>query len=73
VTAPDIAEIIDAHTEQLMALDDVVAVGESRCDGQPCIKVLLRTANPNTSNAMPARLDGILVVSEVSGEFNAGL
>jgi hypothetical protein len=33
--------ILEELTPRLMALPGVVGVGEGRCDGQPCIKVLV--------------------------------
>ena len=67
-----IAHAIEVHGPELMELEHVVAVGESVCNGQPCIRVYLAEANYLTLNEIPAELDGITVIKEISGPIVAG-
>jgi hypothetical protein len=71
VTMKNIADIINAHQDGIMALDDVVAIGASQCEGEPCIRVLLARENPETIARLPQQIDGIRVVSETSGPVTA--
>jgi hypothetical protein len=70
---PMITQVLREHTDELMAIDDVVAVGESLCDGQPCIRVYLRQENAASRLQIPVEIEGIPVFVEVSGQPKAGL
>ena len=54
-----------------MALEHVVGIGESLCNGEPCIRVYLAQADHQTLNEIPAKLDGITVIKEISGSIRA--
>ena len=54
-----------------MELEHVVGVGESLCNGEPCIRVYLTGADHQTLNEIPAKLDGITVIKEISGSIRA--
>ncbi len=69
-TQPDIAAIIDEHREALMQ-PGVTAIGESICDGTPCIRIYLEKADPELQRKLPAELSGVPVIVEVSGEVRA--
>lgn len=66
-----IAQVIARNADSIMALTDVVAVSESRCNNQPCIKILLAAENADTRARLPETIEGIPVVIEVSGSFFA--
>jgi hypothetical protein len=66
-----IEQVIESNADSLMALPDVVAVSQSLCNGQQCIKILLGTENADTRARLPENIEGIPVVIEVSGQFFA--
>ena len=67
---PDIAAIIAEHRDALMR-PGVAAVGESLCDGMPCIRIYLEKADPELERSLPKEIEGVPVVTEVSGVFRA--
>ena len=71
LAVPDIATIIAIHEQSIMGLDDVEGIGESLCEGTPCIKIFLSEDNPSTRAVLPAELEGVPVVVELSGGFSA--
>lgn len=71
MTDTGIAQVIERNVDRIMALPDVVAVSESLCNKQPCIKILLSTENADTRARLPEQIEGIPVVIEVSGQFFA--
>jgi hypothetical protein len=66
-----IATAIEIHGPELMELNNVVGIGESLCNGQPCIRVYLAQADHQTLKEIPAELDGITVIKEISGPLRA--
>ena len=62
-----IATAIESYGPELMELKHVVGVGESHCNGEPCIRVYLEQVDYDTLNEIPAELDGITVIKEISG------
>jgi hypothetical protein len=62
-----IEEVLAAHTDSLLALPGVVGTAIASCEGEPCIKVLLADAHPDTKRRIPQRLEGYPVVAEVTG------
>jgi hypothetical protein len=71
VAKPDITAIISANSAAILGLEDVVAIGQARCNDQPCIRVLLASDNTDTRAKLPAEIDGVPVSVEVSGSFRA--
>jgi hypothetical protein len=71
VAKPDITAIISANSATILGLEDVVAIGQARCNDQPCIRVLLASDNSDTRAKLPAEIDGVPVSVEVSGSFRA--
>ena len=67
VSGRSIDEVLDAHTDSLMALPGVVGTAIGLCDGERCIKVFLADSSPATKGRIPARLEGYRVVAEVTG------
>jgi hypothetical protein len=66
-----IEQVIERNVDRIMALPEVVAVSESLCNKQPCIKILLGAENADTRAHLPEQIEGIPVVIEVSGQFFA--
>lgn len=72
MNATSIATAIKSHGPGLMELKHVVGIGESCCNGEPCIRVYLAEADHATLKEIPAKLDGITVIKEISGPLQAG-
>lgn len=59
MAAPDPAEVVRHYAEPLMALPGVVAVAEGRCDGRPCVVVLVARRTAAVVAGIPHLLDGL--------------
>ena len=66
-----IHEVLQRHVDTLMQRPDVVGVAQADCGGQPCIKILVRTATPELRAALPSSLDGYPVELMETGEISA--
>ena len=64
-----IRRVMEAHTEELMALPGVVgvAIGLLEDETTPCIKVLIVERNSELDAALPTTLEGHPVVVEETG------
>ncbi len=71
VTEASVADVLSHHTEHLMTLPGVVAVGQGECDGQPCIKVFAIASSPELLAQLPKKIDSIEVALEISGVIKA--
>jgi hypothetical protein len=71
VNQKSIAIAIEVHGPELMELEHVVGIGESLCNGQPCIRVYLAQADHDTLNKIPVEMNGITVIKEISGPIQA--
>jgi len=71
VTEASVADILSHHTEQLMMLPGVVAVGRGECDGRPCIKVFASESSPELLAQLPKKIDGTEVALVISGVIKA--
>jgi hypothetical protein len=67
----DLGQIIATHSNLIMGLKDVVGMGESLCDGNPCIRIFLARHNENTLAQIKEDLAGIPFAIEISGNFTA--
>ena len=67
----DLGQTITDKGELIMALEDVVGIGEGLCDGSPCIRVFLARENAVSIEKIKELLDGIPFSADVSGEFLA--
>lgn len=64
----DIKTVMEAHVEELMAIEGVTAVAIGELDDHtPCIKVYVVEMTDDLSDAIPKSLGGHPVVIEVSG------
>jgi hypothetical protein len=66
-----IAEVLQAHTKELMAVSGVVGVGEGSSRGKACIRVFVSKTSPRLLKKIPASLEGYAVYLEETGEFKA--
>ena len=69
--ATDIAQVLERHTAELMSLPGVAGVGQSFCDGAPCILVLVVERTPQLEKNIPSVLEGYPVIIKVTGEIRA--
>lgn len=67
-----IADVLAAHTPELMALPGVVGTYQgARSDGAPTIVVMLASPDAGLERRIPRALEGWPVVVEVTGEIRA--
>jgi hypothetical protein len=67
-----LAQVLAAHTPELMKLPGVVGTAESRMDdGRPCILVLVERMTPGLKRDLPRTLEGWPVRVETSGPLRA--
>ena len=67
----DIKNVLADHDDRLLAMPGVVGVYVGLlADGKtPCLKVMLAKADAATERAIPKRIEGYAVVTEVTGEL----
>ncbi len=66
-----IEAVLETHSPRLMSLPGVVGVGEGRCAGVPCIKVLVLEKTPELVERIGVRIEGYAVEITESGEIRA--
>lgn len=67
-----IAEVLAAHTPELMAVPGVVGTYQGAlADGRPCIRVMVVKLTPELRRRLPRTLEGWPVELEESGEIHA--
>lgn len=66
-----VAEVLQAHSRQLLSLPGVVGVGEGRCGEAPCILVLVVEKTPALEAEIGKVLQGYPVNIVASGEILA--
>jgi hypothetical protein len=67
-----LAQVLAAHTPELMKLSGVVGTAESRTDdGRPCVLVLVERMTPELKRDIPKSLEGWPVRVETSGPLRA--
>ena len=71
LSRPTVTQVLERHTDRLMALKGVVGTAEGECEGQPCILVLVERATPALRQAIPPKLDGISVEIRETGRIDA--
>ena len=69
---PSVAEVIEANLDHLFSLEDVAGVAEVEVGGQPCIKIYLVQENTRTVLELPEEIDGIRLITEITGSFSKG-
>lgn len=67
----DISAALERLSREIMQLRGVVAIGESLCDGEPCLRVYVADLTPAVEARIPSSFGGYRVVVEKSGEIRA--
>ncbi len=67
----EIAEVLDAHRDSLMAIPGVVGTGVGKCEDELCIAVMVARKSPELAERIPATLEGYKVDVRETGEFQA--
>lgn len=62
-------EVLEQHTDELMAIPGVVGVGQGLCGKKPCIKVFAVKRVPELDKKIPRQLEGYAVSVEETGEI----
>ena len=66
-----IEQVLDEHTDRLLALPGVVGTAQGECNGAPCIKILVVEETPELWEQIPDELDGYPVEIQTTGEIRA--
>src|SRR5436853_5832903 len=66
-----VADVLRAHTAQLMTIPGVVGTGEGEVHGSPAVVVLVSHHTPEVDARVPHRLEGYPVQVKVVGEVRA--
>jgi hypothetical protein len=68
---PSIEEVLRRHTGAWISVPGVVGTAIGRCDGLPCIKILVAQKTRAVEEKIPASAEGYPVRVEVTGPFRA--
>ena len=66
---PSIEAVLAAHKPRLLSIEGVVGVGQGLCQGQPCLKVLVRENSAELERRVGTTIDGHPVEIVATGEF----
>ena len=66
-----VADVLRAHTVELMKIPGVVGTGEGEVRGEPAVLVLVSRKTSEVSRRVPRRLEGYPVVVRVVGDVRA--
>ena len=66
-----IEAVLKHHSTRLMSLPGVVGVGQGRCAGAPCIKVLVLEMTPDLVTRIGDMIEGYKVEVVATGEIRA--
>ena len=64
-----IEEVLQEHTDSLMAIPGVVGTAQGLCAGEPCIRVFVVEKTDDIVKQIPAEIDGYPVDVQETGEF----
>ena len=64
-----IEEVLQEHTDSLMALPGVVGTAHGLCSGEPCIRVFVVQKTDDLLKQIPPKIEGYPVDIEETGEF----
>ena len=59
--------VLAAHSDSLMAVPGVLGTAVGRCNGAPCIRVLVSRVNDEIRRRVPRTLEGYPVHIDVTG------
>lgn len=69
--AMTIRQVLDRHTDRLIAIPGVAGIARGEANGRPAIQVLVVKATPELLSQLPTSLDGYPVQVVESGTFEA--
>ncbi len=62
-------EVLQEHTDSLMAMSGVVGTAQGLCDGEPCIRVFVIKKSDELMGQIPPQIEGYPVDVQETGEF----
>ena len=62
-------EVLQEHTDSLMAISGVVGTAQGLCDGKPCIRVFVVKKSDELLSQIPPEIEGYPVDVQETGEF----
>lgn len=68
---PSITEVLQRHTDSLMAIPGVVGVGQGEQNGAPTVYVMVVSLTDSLRAALPDSIEGYAVVVKATGEIRA--
>lgn len=68
---PSITDVLKRHTDSLMAIPDVVGVGQGEKNGAPTIYIMVKRMTDGLRRALPDSIEGYAVDVHVTGEIKA--
>jgi hypothetical protein len=68
---PSITDVLQRHTDSLMAIPGVVGVGQGEQNGAPTVYVMVTTLTDSIRAALPDSIEGYAVVVRESGVIRA--
>ena len=71
MATPTIQQVLEAHTDEWMALPGVVGAGIGQVEGLACIKIFVDRPRPELTAKIPATLDGYRILVDAIGEIRA--
>jgi len=71
VPGKTIEQVLSEHTDQWMAIPDVVGTAIGQSNGKPCILILTASNTERVRRKIPAFVDGYPVLIEDTGEIHA--
>jgi hypothetical protein len=66
-----IEQVLEAHTDQWMAIPGVAGTGIGECAGEPCIRIFVVEKTPALVKQFPSRIEGYVVDIQETGAFRA--
>ncbi len=71
VTQKSIEQVLQEHTDSLMALPGVVGTAQGLCSEGPCIRVYVVEATQDLLKQIPEEIEGYTVDVQQTGEIKA--
>lgn len=69
MASSSIEEVLAEYTKQLMAIHDVVGIGQGEVKGTPCISVFVSRLTPSIEKQIPHTIAGYEVTITETGEM----
>lgn len=71
MAAKSIEQVLGERTDEWMSIPGVVGTGIGECEGNPCIRIMVKRKTPELQKKIPAEADGFVVDVIETGEFQA--